>query len=349
MKIAIAMSGGIDSSAAAALLKEEGHEVIGVTMQVIPSGDRDDAGTAARETADKLGIPHHVINFRDIFSRRIIDDFCREYRRGRTPNPCVLCNRDIKFGVLRERAREMGADYLATGHHARVERDKVSGRYLLKKGADKRKDQSYFLCRLGQEQLSRAVFPVGNITKERVKKIAEELGLSAGVRPESQEICFVPDDDYAGFLESLVPEAAVPGPILDGAGKIVGEHKGIIHYTVGQRKGLGIAAGEPMYVIAIDAERNAVVTGTKEQTYSTELVAGDLNWIAVSPPEAPVKVETKIRYGHAGAEALVTPDDNAEYHVKFTEPQAAITPGQTVVFYDGDTVLGGGTILRQGR
>jgi len=344
------MSGGIDSSVAAALLKEADNEIIGVTMQVMSPDNRDTgAGILAGRIADKLGIPHQVVDLRDIFSRRIIDDFCREYRRGRTPNPCVMCNKEIKFGVLWKRAREMGADYLATGHHARVEQDKISGRYLLKKGADKRKDQSYFLCRLDQEQLGHAVFPVGNTTKEEVRRIAGELGLDAADGRESQEICFIPDDDYAGFLESRIPGAAVPGPVLDSEGKIIGEHRGIIHYTIGQRKGLGIAAGEPMYVIAIDAERNAVVAGMKEQTYGTELVAGDLNWIAVSPPQAPVKVKAKIRYGHAEAEATVTPLDINDVQVKFTKPQAAITPGQTVVFYDGDTVLGGGTIIKQAR
>ena len=350
MKVAIAMSGGIDSSAAAALLKEEGHEVIGVTMQVISTGGRDTgAGVLAGRIAGKLGIPHHVVDLRDVFSRRIIDDFCREYRRGRTPNPCVPCNREIKFGVLWERAKEMGADCLATGHHVRIERDGASGRCLLKKGEDKRKDQSYFLCRLDQEQLGRAVFPVGNMTKEQVRRVADELGLNVAGSRESQEICFIPDDDYAGFLESRIPGAAVPGPVIDSEGKILGEHRGIIHYTIGQRKGLGIAAKEPLYVIAIDAARNAVVAGTKEQTYGTELVAGDINWIAVSPPQAPVRVKAKIRYGHAEAEAVVTPLDNDSVHVKFTKPQSAITPGQTVVFYDSDTVLGGGTIIKQGR
>ncbi|MBN1176280.1 MAG: tRNA 2-thiouridine(34) synthase MnmA [Dehalococcoidales bacterium] len=346
MKVAIAMSGGIDSSVAAALLKEQGHEVTGVTMEVIPPSNPA-AGVLAGEMAGKLGIPHHIVELREIFARRIIENFCREYSRGRTPNPCVLCNRDIKFGVLWERAKGMGADYLATGHHARVVQDEKSGHYLLKKGADKRKDQSYFLCRLGQEQLGRAMFPVGNMTKEQVRRLAGELGLSMADRPESQEICFIPDDDYTGFLKGRIPGAAVPGPVLDSEGKIIGEHRGIIHYTVGQRKGLGIAAKEPLYVIAIDAERNAVIAGTKEQTHGTELVAGDLNWIAVSPPEAPVKVKAKIRYGHAEAEATVTPIDNDSVSVTFNKPQTAITPGQTVVFYNVDTVIGGGTILRQ--
>ncbi len=350
MKVLVAMSGGIDSSVAAALLKEEGYEVIGTTMQVISSGNSDTgADTHARQVAHKLGIPHHVMDFRGIFTDRVIDDFCREYSRGRTPNPCVLCNRDIKFGVLRERAFEMGADFIATGHHARVERDENSVNYLLKKGADKRKDQSYFLCRLDQEQLSRAMFPVGNLTKEKVRQIAGELGLSAANKPESQEICFIPDDDYAGFLENRAPGTAGPGPILDREGNTLGEHRGIIYYTVGQRKGLNIAAAEPLYVTAIDAGRNAVIAGTKDQTYGTELVAGNLNWIAMPAPESAIKVKARIRYRHAEAEAIVSPLDDNSVYVKFTEPQMAITPGQTAVFYDGDTVIGGGTIMRQGR
>jgi len=353
VKILVAMSGGIDSSVAAALLKEEGHEVIGATMLVISSGNSDTSAEAyAGEAARKLGIPHHVMDFRDIFSRRVIDDFCRQYRRGRTPNPCVLCNREIKFGILRERAGEMGADFIATGHHARIERDENSGSYLLKKGADKQKDQSYFLCRLTQEQLSRAMFPVGHLTKEKVRQIAGELGLPAADKPESQEICFIPDNDYARFLENQAPGTARPGPILDVEENIVGKHRGIIHYTIGQRKGLGIAAAGPMYVTAIDAEKNAVIAGAKEQTYSTELVAGNLNWIAVPAPDAPFKVKARIRYHHAHhaeAETIVSPLDDSSVYVKFTEPQMAITPGQTVVFYDGDTVIGGGTIMRQGR
>jgi len=347
MKVVIAMSGGVDSSAAAALLKEEGHEVIGASMQVISSDNQvADAGIYAGQVARKLGVPHFVMDFRDIFARRVIDDFCREYRRGRTPNPCVLCNKDIKFGILWERAREMGADFLATGHHARVERDENSGNYLLKKGADEQKDQSYFLCQLDQQQLSHAMFPVGNLTKERVRQIAGELGLPEADRPESQEICFIPDDDYPGFLENHVPGATSPGPILDREGNTLGEHRGIVYYTVGQRKGLGIAAAGPMYVIAIDAERNAVIAGTKEQTYGTELVAGNLNWIAMPAPESPIKVKARVRYRHAEAEATVTPLDNDSVYVKFVEPQMAVTPGQSVVFYDGDTVIGGGTISK---
>ncbi len=346
MKVVIAMSGGVDSSVAAALLKKEGHEVIGATMQIISSGN---AEADARQVARRLGIPHHVMDFKDIFARRVIDNFCREYRLGRTPNPCVLCNKYIKFGVLWERARELGADFLATGHHARVERDETTGNYLLKKGADTQKDQSYFLCQLNQEQLSRTLFPIGNLTKDKVRQIARELELPVADRPESQEICFIPDDDYPGFLENHVPGATASGPILDREGNMLGQHQGLIYYTVGQRKGLGIATAEPLYVTAIEPDRNAIVVGTKEHTYGMELVADNLNWIAIARPEHPIRVKARIRYRHAEAEATVTPLDNDSVYVKFSEPQMAITPGQSVVFYDGDTVIGGGTIMRQGR
>jgi len=350
MKVVIAMSGGVDSSVAAGLLKEEGHEVIGATMQIISSGNQATrAGIHARQVARRLGIPHHVMDFRDIFARRVIDDFCREYRLGRTPNPCVLCNKYIKFGVLWERARELGADFLATGHHARVERDETTGTYLLKKGADTQKDQSYFLCQLNQEQLSRTLFPIGNLTKDKVRQIARELELPVADRPESQEICFIPDDDYPGFLENHVPGATASGPILDREGNMLGQHQGLIYYTVGQRKGLGIATAEPLYVTNIEPDRNAIVVGTKEQTYGTGLVASNLNWIAIARPEHPVKVKARVRYRHPEADATVSPLDCDSVYVKFSEPQMAITPGQTVAFYDGDTVIGGGTIMRQGR
>ena len=344
MKIVVAMSGGVDSSVAAALLKEEGHNVIGATMQILPS-DRQGAHaeTDASHIARKLGIPHHVMDLRDVFARMVIDDFCREYSLGRTPNPCGRCNRYIKFGTLMERARELGADYIATGHHARVEHDEATGTYLLKKSADTQKDQSYFLCQLTQEQLSHALFPIGSMTKDKVRQTAGELNLNTTARPGSQEICFIPDDDYPRFLKDYRRQPDEPGPILDQQGNTVGEHKGLTFYTIGQRKGLGIAA-EPLYVTAIEPDRNAVVVGTKEQTYGTELVANNLNWIAIARPEHPVKVKAKVRYRHPEAEAVVKPLDEDSVYVKFTEPQMAITPGQTIVFYDGDTVIGGGTI-----
>ncbi len=345
MKIAIAMSGGVDSSVAAALLKEAGHEVGGVTMQIT---DSSRAGKDAAEIAGRLGIPHRVIDLRDIFAEKIIAYFCGEYGRGRTPNPCIPCNKYIKFGALWEEAATTGAEMLATGHYARIEQDS-RGRYLLKKGRDTNKDQSYFLCQLTQGQLGRTMFPVGNLTKDEVRKIAAELGLPTASRPESQEICFIPDNDHARFLEKYAPQADRPGAILDGAGRTLGRHRGIGSYTIGQRRGLGIAAAAPLYVTDIEPDRNAIIVGTKEQTYGTELIAGGLNWISIDTPEHPIQVKAKIRHRHAEAEATVEPQEDDAVYVKFAEPQAAITPGQAIVFYDGDKVLGGGTIIKRGR
>ena len=359
MKVVVAMSGGVDSSVAAALLKEEGHDVIGVTMQIWPSDEQAienrfggccglDEVEDARKVAHKLGIPHYVMNFRDIFARQVIADFCQEYSQGRTPNPCIRCNQYIKFGALLESAGEIGADFIATGHHARVELDETTGTHLLKKGADTHKDQAYFLYSLTQEQLGHSLFPAGNFTKDRVREIASELNLPVAAKPESQEICFIPDDDYPRFLRDYIPQAARTGPILDELGNILGKHQGIMFYTIGQRKGLGIAAEEPLYVTAIEPDRNAVVVGTREAVYESELIASNLNWIAITRPEHPIKAKARVRYRHPEAEATVTPLDEASVYVKFAEPQMAITPGQAIVFYDGDIVVGGGTINRQG-
>ncbi len=344
MKVVVAMSGGVDSSVTAALLKEDSYDIIGATMQIWQA---DEQVADAKRVARKLGIPHHVMNFRDIFARKVIADFCQEYRRGRTPNPCVRCNQYIKFGALLERAREMGADFIATGHHARIECDKATGNYLLKKGVDANKDQSYFLYPLTQEQLQHSLFPVGHLTKDKVREMADELNLPVAAKPESQEICFIPDDDYPGFLKNYIPQAAEPGMILDKPGNILGRHQGVMSYTIGQRQGLGIAAKEPLYVTAIEPDRNAVVVGTKEEVYGNELIASSVNWITTKP-KTPVKIKARIRYRHPEAEVFVNTMDDGSVFVRFSEPQMAITPGQSVVFYDGDTVLGGGTIDRQG-
>jgi len=343
VKIAIAMSGGVDSSTTAALLKEEGHEVIGMTMQLMP---HHNAPEDAQKAAARLGIPHHIIDFQDIFARTIIDNFCREYSRGRTPNPCVLCNKLIKFGALWEKAAELGAEFIATGHYAVIERNEEE--VLLKKGADAKKDQSYFLCQLTQKQLSHVLFPIGGLTKTRVRQIARDMGLPAHSRPESQEICFITDNDYAGFLKTYGKQSSLPGPILDEKGNILGEHHGITSYTIGQRHGLGIANAEPLYVTAILPDTNTVIAGPKAQTYGMELVAGGLNWITPVNLNHPFKVKAKIRYRHPEAEAVVTQLDNDTVYVKFSAPQNAITPGQTIAFYDGDTVTGGGIIIKQG-
>ena len=358
MKIAVAMSGGIDSSVAAALLKEEGYDLVGLTMQIGPADDNlrqhfgvcggSDEIEGVRKVARHLGITHHVINLRDIFTNTVLEDFCREYRSGRTPNPCVRCNRYVKFTALLERARALGCQVLATGHYARIEADGETGRYLLKKGADTDKDQSYFLCQLTREQLAYARFPVGSLTKAAVRQIAGEIKLPVADRPESQEICFIPGDDYAAFLREYIPEAYQTGQIVDAAGNTLGEHQGIPAYTIGQRRGLGIAAAEPLYVTAIEPERNTVVVGPREQTYARELTASHLNWIAPAP-ENTITVKARVRYRHPEATATIIPVDDDTVHVLFKEPQMAITPGQTVAFYDGDTVIGGGTIMSRGK
>lgn len=355
-RIVVAMSGGVDSSVAAALLQEEGHEVIGITMQVHPANGPTEeterfggccgvgAVVDARRVAHRLGIPHYVANFRDVFARKVIADFCREYSLGRTPNPCIRCNRFVKFEALLRRAQELGADVVATGHYARI--DRSNGRYLLKKGADRSKDQTYVLYMMDQEQLGHTLFPVGELTKREVRRIAERLELSVAAKPESQDICFIPDNDYARFVREYTGVDAGPGHILDREGNVLGEHRGITSYTIGQRKGLGISSGAPLYVVAIDREANTVTVGGKEEVYATGLVAAALNWVSVEKPEKPLSVRAKIRYLHQEAEAVVTPSGEDEARVVFREPQMAITPGQAIVFYDGDTVVGGGTIVR---
>jgi len=329
------------------LLKKQGHEVFGVTLRLSDSAGAGAAVYDARKVAEKLEISHYVFDMQDVFAHTLIEYFYREYTAGHTPNPCVLCNREIKFGALWEKVKEMGAEYLATGHYATIVHGK--DRFLLKKGADLKKDQSYFLYRLSQEQLGRTLFPLAALTKDKVKTIAREMALPTANRPESQEICFIPDNDYAGFLREYAHANPIPGPIIDGAGKRLGEHNGIFNYTIGQRKGLGIAAAEPLYVTGIDAAANAITVGGKEAVYSDELIAGDLNWIANPPPTKTFKAAARIRYRHQEAEAIITPTDNNNVHVKFTMPQMAVTPGQSAVFYDGDTVIGGGIILKQGR
>ena len=357
-KVAVAMSGGVDSSVAAALLKEKGYEVIGVTMKVwdgetLPAngtrhacygpGEEEDLEDA-RKVAQVLGIPLNIFNLRQEYKIEVLDYFCHEYLSGRTPNPCIRCNRRVKFDALLEKARDTGIefDYFATGHYARVEHDESRSRYLLKKAKDMAKDQSYFLFALSQEQLSNSLFPLGNHTKEEVRKMAWDLELGIDDKSESQ-------DFFAGDYSSLLGKVARPGPILNKEGEILGEHRGIPFYTIGQRKGLGISSKEPLYVTAIDQEKNVIVVGPKEEVYGDELVAMELNWIAIQELSRPVDVKAKIRYLHKEAEAMVIPLDEDKVHVKFKEPQMAITPGQAVVFYDDDIVIGGGTIERAGR
>jgi len=347
-KVVVGMSGGVDSSVAAALLKEKGHEVVGMTIRVKPADDASDDIQVARRVAEKLGIAHHTVDCREVFSRKVVDHFCSEYSWGRTPNPCVRCNEHVKFDALLKKARELGAEFIATGHYARIERVGGSGRYQLKKGSDSGKDQSYFLYFFQQDVMGRILLPLGEMKKEDVRDIARSLGLASADREESHDVCFIAKGDYRGFVGARMPQASEPGPILDRQGNVLGQHRGILSYTVGQRKGLRLSYDEPQYVLAIDTGRNAIIVGCKADVYGDELIASGLHWIEFDALEQPIEVKAKIRYRHREADALVTPLVRGEAHVKFVQPQMAITPGQAVVFYRGSVVVGGGTIERVG-
>jgi tRNA-specific 2-thiouridylase len=355
-KIVVAMSGGVDSSVAAYLLKEQGHNVIGLTMDLfdVPGGKGEAAGAKgsrgwkagedAARIAAGLKVPHVVVDLRTEFARSVVEDFCGQYALGRTPNPCVRCNEEIKFRALAERARKLGADLIATGHYARVDHDLLTGRWVLRKGVDRTKDQSYFLYSLTQDQLAGSLFPLGDLTKAEVRRIAARLGLAAADKPESQEICFIPDNDYARFVSGRCPETLAPGPILDVSGRILGTHKGIVHYTVGQRKGMGVAAKHPLYVLAIDPVNRAVVVGPNEKLYKKGLRVERLSFVSIDGLDRSRELKVRIRYRHLEAPAVVSPERGGLARVVFKEAQRAITPGQSAVFYDGDAVLGGGII-----
>ncbi|MEO0092866.1 MAG: tRNA 2-thiouridine(34) synthase MnmA [candidate division WOR-3 bacterium] len=357
-RVIVAMSGGVDSSVAAALLKAQGYDVIGITLRIWeePLRQKDSvelrvrsqsccgaepAIADARRVAQKIGIPHYTLDFRKEFERAVVSDFIREYEQGRTPNPCIRCNRFIKFQILLNRCQEFNADFLATGHYAKIER--YGDRWVLKKARDEKKDQSYFLYPMTQAQLAKTLMPLGNLTKAEVRKIAQELGLVVAHKPESQEICFIPDDDYPKFLKHYIPDAGEPGPILNKQGEVIGKHKGLLNYTIGQRKRIGIPFRERLYVIGIDRKRNALIVGTAEDVYGSELFAKDLNFIAIDQLDAPRRVQAKIRSVFKPAWAEIK-SCNGKVYLHFDEPQWAITPGQAVVFYDGEIVLGGGTI-----
>lgn len=359
-KVMLGMSGGVDSSVAAAVLLEKGYDVIGVTMQIWPDMDEDIKKTEggccslsavddARRVANRLGIPYYVMNFKDIFEDRVINYFVDEYSKGRTPNPCIACNRHVKFDAMLKKASAMGIDYVATGHYAKIEYDENTRRYLLKKSITAKKDQTYALYNMTQEQLSRTLMPIGDYTKEKVREIAKEIGLTVANKPDSQEICFIDDNDYGRFISERTGEESKPGDFVDAKGNILGKHRGIVHYTVGQRKGLGISFGKPMYVVEIDVPGNRVILGDDSEVFSRELIAGDLNFIAFDSLREVIKVKAKVRYSAREASATVYPLEDGRAKVVFDEPQRAITPGQSVVFYNEDIVVGGGTIEKQGR
>lgn len=344
-KALIAMSGGVDSSVAVRLMQEQGEDCVGVTMSLFPknAGDHTDDTAAARAVAERLGVPFYVEDYQEEFKKEIIDSFVQAYLHGRTPNPCIVCNKKLKFGKLMERAAQLGCDKVVTGHYAQIEKD--SDTYLLKKAEDRNKDQSYMLYRLSQEQLEKSRFPLGAYQKTEIREMAKAWGFVNARQKDSQDICFVPDGDYARVIEEYTKEGSRPGPFVDTEGVAIGTHRGIIHYTVGQRRGLGIAAQEPLYVCRIDPEQNTVVLGYREKLFSRELDTEEFNWITGSIPTQPVRCRAKIRYHHEEELCTVYPEGDASAHIVFDMPQRAITPGQSVVLYDGDFVLGGGTIL----
>jgi len=352
------MSGGVDSSLTAYYLKEAGYDVIGATMRIwdskndLPpyapgnlSGCCGVSGVEdARRVAQQLGIPFYVLDLREQFEQEVISYFCEEYLKARTPNPCILCNEKVKFGALLTKARGLEAAFISTGHYARVGYDRARGRYLLKRGKDARKDQSYVLFSLSQKQLSRALFPLGYSRKEDVRKKAKGLGLRVHEKPESQEICFIPGVDYRPFLRSRASRKIQPGDIVDTQGRVLGKHEGLPFYTIGQRRGLGLSAGKPLYVVGFDRERNLVIVGEKREASCSGLIAHRVNWIAIDELSHPIKVKAKIRYAHREADAVIAPSTKGTVKLVFAQPQEAITPGQAVVFYDGDMVMGGGWI-----
>jgi tRNA-uridine 2-sulfurtransferase len=357
-RIVVGMSGGVDSSVAAALLVEQGYDVVGVTLRVWPWREADDPvkrfGSCcsvesvedARQVARALGIPHYLLNSEAEFTRAVIDPFVAAYAAGATPVPCVACNRDLKFGSLLARASAWDAAAVATGHYARITRDEATGRYLLWRGRDPQKDQSDFLWPLTQAQLAAARFPVGDLAKAEVRDHARRLGLVTADKPESQEICFIPDDNYRGFLRRRDATIFRPGPIVDTQGRRLGTHGGLPAYTIGQRKGLGLTTGRALHVVDLDAETNTVTVGEPAELERTRLTAGEVNFIACDPPREPMRVEVRIRHNHTPAPATVRTLGDGRAEVVFDTPQRAVTPGQSVVWYRGDCVVGGGVISR---
>lgn len=344
-RVVVGMSGGVDSSVAAWLLKEQGYEVIGVNMRFWQEKAAFDASEDAKRTADEIGIPFHVMNFEEEFKQYVVDYFVEEYLHGRTPNPCIVCNRYVKWEALLKRSRELGAEYIATGHYARIIKQE-NGRYTVASSKTAAKDQTYALYHLTQEQLSHTLMPIGEYTKEEIRTIAANIGLKIADKPDSQEICFIPDHDYAGFIERMAKERTPKeGNFITSDGEILGRHKGITHYTIGQRKGLNLAMGRPVFVTKICPKTNEVVLGEAEDVFAKEFLADDINYMGVDNITDGMQFLTKIRYAHKGAMASLYKEKDGKIRFVFEEKQRAITPGQSVVFYDGDGIAGGGVIL----
>lgn len=350
IKVAVAMSGGVDSSVCAYLLKKQGYEVIGITMEVLNDKEyKQDAKRAsldAGRVAKKLEIPHYTVDFTNLFDKKVIEYFTKEYLKGRTPNPCVVCNRFLKFEALLKKALELNASHIATGHYAKLQIDSSSGRHLIKKAIDRNKDQSYMLYRLAQHQLEHILLPLGFYKKPEIRKIAQEAELLIANKPDSQEICFI-SDNYKSFLSRRVPNQIKPGYFVNKQGDIIGEHKGIPYYTIGQRRGLGISADKPLYVIKIDAKNNRIILGDESDLYTKEFVAYNMNWISIEKLEDKLQVNAKIRYNFAEKPAQVIPLGADKVKVIFEQPQKAVAPGQSVVFYKDDVVVGGGIIIKR--